>query len=67
MGTQGKLGKDAVSEVCLAHESAPTAKPLVRTPIQRRHACSRLDLHAHGTRRSGDDLRRLVDVVRVEV
>ncbi len=33
LGTQGKLGKDAGSEVCSAHE-----RP--RTPIQRRHACS---------------------------
>jgi hypothetical protein len=33
MSSQGKLGKDAVSEVCSAHEGS-------RTPIQRRHACS---------------------------
>jgi hypothetical protein len=33
MSSQGKLGKDAVSEVCSAHERS-------RTPIQRRHACS---------------------------
>ena len=33
MGSQGKLGKDAGSVVCSAHE-----RP--RTPIQRRHACS---------------------------
>jgi hypothetical protein len=33
MSPQGKLGKDAVSEVCSAHEGS-------RTPIQRRHASS---------------------------
>ncbi len=33
MGPQGKLGKDALSEVCFAHERG-------RTPIQRRHAGS---------------------------
>src|SRR3984957_18253723 len=33
MSSQGKLGKDAVSEVCSAHERS-------RTPIQRRHARS---------------------------
>jgi hypothetical protein len=33
MSSQGKLGKDAVSEVCSAHEGS-------RTPIQRRHASS---------------------------
>jgi hypothetical protein len=33
MGTQGKLGKDAVSVACYARERS-------RTPIQRRHACS---------------------------
>ncbi len=33
MSSQGKLGKDAVSEMCSAHERS-------RTPIQRRHAYS---------------------------
>jgi hypothetical protein len=33
LGSQGKLGKDAVSEVCSAHERS-------RTQIQRRHAGS---------------------------
>jgi hypothetical protein len=43
MSSQGKLGKDAVSEVCSAHVLADRGsrdRRSVRTPIQRRHACS---------------------------
>jgi hypothetical protein len=58
MGTQGKLGKDAVSVACYARERS-------RTPIQRRHACSyavdpldqgQQDREHHDPESDGDDI-----------
>ena len=56
MGAQGKLDKDAGSDVCYPHE-----RP--RTPIQRRHArsCGRYRLPLGGNSRP-QYVRKAVDV-----